>query len=104
MPVRVKLSLFGQLRTLVDEPQQTLTLADEATVLDLFQVLAARYGPRFEQRVLERRPQRTALQRHVLVYVNDEPVADAAMGTTPLAAPGGEIEVCVYVMEPFSGG
>lgn len=104
MPVRVKLKLFGQLRTLVDAPKQELELPPAATVIDLFQALSERYGSRFQQRTMEMRHNRPALQRHVLVFVNDQKVEGEAQSTLPLGVDGGETEVEVYVMLPFTGG
>ncbi len=104
LAVQVKLTLFGQLRTLVDEPAQTLELPDEATVVDLFLKLSERYGERFSSRVMEVRHNRLGLQHHVLVFVNDEKVEAKDQATTRLGSAGGPTEVSVYIMQPFTGG
>ena len=104
MGVQVKLSFCGQLKTLVDAPKQVLQVPGETTVVDLFRTLSERYGPRFEQRVMEVRHNRPALQRHVLVFINGQKIENDAMSTTRLGVDGSETGLEVYVMLPFTGG
>lgn len=104
MAVQIRLRVFGQLQSLVDATDQTLELPADSTVVDLFQVLSARYGPRFEQKVMETRHGRPALQAHVLVFVNDEQVERKDQASRRLGVPGTVTEVSVFAVLPCTGG
>ncbi len=107
MSVQVELSLFGQLRTLVDAPKMKVEMDDEATVLDLFRHLVARFGDRFGSRVFCQTQGQGAwqrIQRHVLVFVNDVKIEPEDLPAAKLKTGEASTDVQVFVMQPFTGG
>lgn len=95
---QVLVKSFGLLERLAGRRETTVQVADGATVLDVLETLAERFGPRFAAAVF-RAPRE--VHAHLRVFVNEEeasvsdPIVDNVHDPTTLE---------VLVLPAFDGG
>lgn len=65
--MRVQVRYLGPVRVMLKTRDETVALSQHASLLDLLQTLAARYGPAFREEVLDAHD---GLQESLLVTVN----------------------------------
>jgi hypothetical protein len=95
--VVVNVELYGVVRDLVKEPRVAVDVsAQPATVLDVLEALADRYGPAFRDRLFSN----GGLLGYVKVYADGKPVEDLSQ---PLPADE-ESAVRIIVMAAAGGG
>jgi MoaD family protein len=93
----VKVSFYGVVKDAVDQPYVEVEIPQGATVRDLLQLLAQRYGDSFAQRVLDAT---TGIKTYVRIFINDRDIDDL---DTPIAD-GPVAEATVYVLPATMGG
>lgn len=99
--MKIKINFYGVIRDVINEPKIEISLPDNSTVLDLLNVLAERYGPKFADRLLTKNKR---LQPYVRLFINNTNV-DFHQLDMDLGSKGeSTAEATVYVLPASMGG
>jgi molybdopterin converting factor small subunit len=101
MEARVR--FYGNYRRLVQAPEVSLEIADEATPLDLVRCLAARCGDQLRAVLLVEKDGSTRLQAGVRIAVGAEVIDFSSDLHQPLARGAGR-PIEVFIFPPLMGG
>ena len=93
----VRINFYGVVKDAVDQPYVEVETPQGATVRDLLQLLAQRYGDVFVHRVLDAN---TGIKTYVKIFINDRNIEDL---DTPITA-GPDVDATVYVLPATMGG
>lgn len=98
--VKVKVSFFGVLKDIVNEPQVEVQISEEFTLRQLLDKLRIRLGKKFQEGILD---QHCGVKSYVRFFVNREPV-DSFDLDRKLKANGGSVETAILVLPTQEGG
>ena len=94
--MEITVQFEAQLRQVVGVGQAAVTLPDDSSVEEALRVTANQFGPALEERLIGADG---TVQRSVLLFVNDQPIAYAAVSEQMLKA--GDV---LLLYPPISGG
>ena len=94
--MNINVQLEAQLREAAGVQQETVQIADGSSVVDAVSALARQHADAIGNRLLAESDE---LQKGLLIFVNDQPIA-AAAAATRLLSDGDTVLLC----PPISGG